>query len=69
MRPVLLNYYCVAAAVLVGAVAGGLAVRWLRAGGGVGGWRVVGRAAGVGFVGTVVLAAGGCSSPGWTGSR
>ena len=61
MRPVLLNYYCVAAAVLVGAVAGGLAVRWLRAGGGdgVGGWRVVGRAAGVGFVGTVVLAAGG----------
>ena len=57
----LLNYYCVAAAVLVGAVAGGLAVRWLRAGGGdgVGGWRVVGRAAGVGFVGTVVLAAGG----------
>ncbi len=60
MRPVLLNYYCIAAAVLVGAVAGGLAVRWLRAAGlGVGGWRVVGRAAGVGFVGTVVLAAGG----------
>lgn len=60
MRPVLLNYYCVAAAVLVGAVAGGLAVRWLRAAGlGVGGWRVVGRAAGVGFVGTAVLAAGG----------
>ncbi|WP_419855289.1 metallophosphoesterase [Candidatus Poriferisodalis sp.] len=59
MRPVLLNYYCVAAAVLVGAVAGGLAVRWLRAGGGVGGWRVVGRAAGVGFVGTAVLGAGG----------
>lgn len=56
----LLNYYCIAAAVLVGAVAGGLAVRWLRAAGlGVGGWRVVGRAAGVGFVGTVVLAAGG----------
>lgn len=60
VRPVLLNYYCVAAAVLVGAVAGGLAVRWLRgAGGGAGGWRVVGRAAGVGFVGTAVLAAGG----------
>lgn len=61
MRPVLLNYYCVAAAVLVGAVAGGLAVRWLRGGGGAGagGWRVVGRAVGVGFVGTVVLAAGG----------
>ena len=59
MRPVLLNYYCVAAAVLVGAVAGGLAVRWLGAGGGAGGWRVVGRAAGVGFVGTAVLAAGG----------
>lgn len=56
----LLNYYCVAAAVLVGAVAGGLAVRWLRVAGlGVGGWRVLGRAAGVGFVGTVVLAAGG----------
>ncbi len=57
----LLNYYCVAAAVLVGAVAGVLAVRWLRVGVGadVGGWRVVGRAAGVGFVGTVVLAAGG----------
>lgn len=59
MRPVLLNYYCVAAAVLVGAVAGVLAVRWLRAGLGVGGWRVLGRTAGVGFVGTVVLAAGG----------
>lgn len=60
MRPVLLNYYCVAAAVLVGAVAGVLAVRWLRAAGlGVGGWRVLGRTAGVGFVGTVVLAAGG----------
>ena len=67
----LLNYYCVTAAVLVGAVAGGLAVRWLRGGAGVGGsavrwlrvdsggWRVVGRAAGVGFVGTAVLAAGG----------
>lgn len=56
----LLNYYCVAAAVLVGAVAGVLAVRWLRAAGlGVGGWRVMGRTAGVGFVGTVVLAAGG----------
>ncbi len=53
----LLNYYCVAAAVLVGAVAGGLAVRWLRVD--VGGWRVLGRTAGVGFVGTVVLAAGG----------
>ncbi len=60
VRSVLLNYYCVAAAVLVGAVAGVLAVRWLRgAGVGVGGWRVAGRAAGVGFVGTVVLAAGG----------
>ena len=60
MRPVLLNYYCVAAAVLVGAVAGVLAVRSLRAAGlGVGGWRVLGRAAGVGFVGTAVLAAGG----------
>ena len=60
MWPVLLNYYCVTAAVLVGAVAGGLAVRWLRVAGlGVGGWRVLGRAAGVGFVGTVVLAAGG----------
>ncbi len=62
MWPVLLNYYCVAAAVLVGAVAGVLAVRWLRGAGGgvgVGGWRVVGRAAGVGFVGTAVLAAGG----------
>ena len=59
VRPVLLNYYCVVAAVLVGAVAGVLAVRWLRAGLGVGGWRVLGRTAGVGFVGTVVLAAGG----------
>ncbi len=29
MRPVLLNDCCVAAAVLAGAVAGGLAVRWL----------------------------------------
>ncbi|MCY3947955.1 MAG: hypothetical protein OXF61_02000 [Acidimicrobiaceae bacterium] len=52
----ILNYYCIAAAVLVGAVSGLGAVRWLRAG--VGGGRVVGRAAGVGFVGTVVLGAG-----------
>ncbi|MDE0320343.1 MAG: metallophosphoesterase [Acidimicrobiaceae bacterium] len=52
----ILNYYCIAAAVLVGAVSGLGAVRWLRAG--VGGGRVVGRAAGVGFAGTVVLGAG-----------
>ncbi|MDE0678554.1 MAG: metallophosphoesterase [Acidimicrobiaceae bacterium] len=52
----ILNYYCIAAAVLVGAVSGLCAVRWLRAG--VGGGRVVGRAAGVGFAGTVVLGAG-----------
>lgn len=56
VRPVLLNYYCVAAAVLVGAVSGVLTVRWLRAG--LGSLRVVGRAAGVGFVGTAVSAAG-----------
>jgi len=53
---VILNYYCIAAAVLVGGVAGLCAVRWLRAG--LGGARVVGRAAGVGFAGTVVLGAG-----------
>ncbi|MCY3644468.1 MAG: hypothetical protein OXG41_12870 [Acidimicrobiaceae bacterium] len=52
----ILNYYCIAAAVLAGGVAGLGAVRWLRAG--VGGARVVGRAAGVGFAGTVVLGAG-----------
>ena len=52
----ILNYYCIAAAVLVGGVAGLGAVRWLRAG--LGGARVVGRAAGVGFAGTVVLGAG-----------
>ena len=52
----ILNYYCIAAAVLVGGVAGLCAVRWLRAG--LGGARVVGRAAGVGFAGTVVLGAG-----------
>jgi len=53
---VILNYYCIAAAVLVGAVSGLCAVRWLRAG--VGGWPVVGRAAAMGFAGTVVLGAG-----------
>jgi len=53
---VILNYYCIAAAVLVGGVAGLCAVRWLRAG--LGGARVVGRAAGMGFAGTVVLGAG-----------
>lgn len=52
----ILNYYCIAAAVLVGSVSGLGAVRWLRAG--LGGARVVGRAAGVGFVGTVVLGVG-----------
>lgn len=52
----ILNYYCIAAAVLVGGVAGLCAVRWLRAG--LGGARVVGRAAGVGFAGMVVLGAG-----------
>lgn len=52
----ILNYYCIAAAVLVGGVSGLGAVRWLRAG--LGGWPVVGRAAGVGFAGTVVLGAG-----------
>lgn len=52
----ILNYYCIAAAVLVGAVAGLSAVRWLRAG--LGGARVVGRAAGVGIAGTVVLGVG-----------
>ena len=52
----ILNYYCIAAAVLVGGVSGLGAVRWLRAG--LEGGRAVGRAAGVGFVGTVVLGAG-----------
>ena len=52
----ILNYYCIAAAVLVGGVSGLGAVLWLRAG--LRGARVVGRAAGVGFVGTVVLGAG-----------
>lgn len=53
----ILNYYCIAAAVLVGGVSGLGAVRWLRAG--LGGARVVGRAAGVGLTGTVVLGIGG----------
>ena len=52
----ILNYYCIAAAVLVGGVAGLRAVRWLRAG--LGGWPVIGRAAAMGFAGTVVLGAG-----------
>lgn len=52
----ILNYYCIAAAVLVGSVSGLGAVRWLRAG--LRGARVVGRAVGVGFVGTVVLGVG-----------
>ena len=53
----ILNYYCIAAAVLVGGVSGLGAVRWLRAG--LGGGRVVGRTAGVGFAGTAVLGVGG----------
>ena len=52
----LLNYYCVAVAVLVGAVSGIVSVRWLRAG--LRSGRVVGRAAGVGFVGTVLSSVG-----------
>ncbi|WP_420622595.1 metallophosphoesterase [Candidatus Poriferisodalis sp.] len=56
MQPVLLNYYCVAVAVLVGAVSGIVSVRWLR--GGLRSGRVLWRAAGVGFVGTVVFGVG-----------
>ncbi len=56
MQPVLLNYYCVAAGVLVGAVSGIFSVRWLRAC--LRSGRVVGRAAGVGLVGTVLLSVG-----------
>ncbi|WP_420625013.1 metallophosphoesterase [Candidatus Poriferisodalis sp.] len=56
MQPVLLNYYCVAVAVLVGAVSGIASVRWLR--GGLRSGRVLWRAAGVGFVGTVVFGVG-----------
>ncbi|WP_423916822.1 metallophosphoesterase [Candidatus Poriferisodalis sp.] len=52
----LLNYYCVAAGVLVGAVSGIFSVRWLRAC--LRSGRVVGRAAGVGLVGTVLLSVG-----------
>ena len=56
MQPVILNYYCVAAAVLVGAVSGIASVRWMR--GGLSSGQVLGRAAGVGFVGTVVFGVG-----------
>ena len=52
----ILNYYCIAAAVLVGGVSGLHAARWLRAG--LGGGPVIGRAAGMGFAGTVVLGVG-----------
>ena len=52
----ILNYYCIAAAVLVGGVSGLRAVQWLRAG--LGGGPVIGRAAGMGFAGTVVLGVG-----------
>ncbi|MCY4518156.1 MAG: metallophosphoesterase [Acidimicrobiaceae bacterium] len=61
----LLNYYCVAAAVVVGAVSGILAVRWLR--GGLSSGRVLGRGAVVGFVGTVVLGVGGLAITGVDG--
>ena len=56
MQPVILNYYCVAAAVLVGAVSGIASVRWMR--GGLSSGQVLGRAAGVGFVGTVMFGVG-----------
>ena len=56
MQPVLLNYYCVAVAVAVGAASGIFSVRWLRAG--IRSGRVVGRAAGVGLVGTLLLSVG-----------
>ena len=65
MQPVLLNYYCVAAAVLVGAVSGIASVRWMR--GGLSSGRVLGRAAGVGFVGTVVFGVGGLAITGVDG--
>ncbi|WP_420440891.1 metallophosphoesterase [Candidatus Poriferisodalis sp.] len=61
----LLNYYCVAVAVLVGAVSGFLAVRWLR--GGLGGGRMLARAAGVGFGGTVLFGVGGLAITGVDG--
>ena len=61
----ILNYYSVAAAVLVGAVSGFLTVRWLR--GGLGGGPVLGRAAGVGFAGTVVFGVGGLAITGVDG--
>ena len=61
----LLNNYCVAVAVVVGAVSGILGVRWLR--GGLGGGRVLGRAAGVGFGGTVVFGVGGLAITGVDG--
>ncbi len=61
----ILNYYSVAAAVLVGAVSGFLTVRWLR--GGLSGGPVLGRAAGVGFAGTVVFGVGGLAITGADG--
>ncbi len=61
----ILNYYCVAVAVLVGAVSGFLAVRWLRDG--LRSGRVLGRAAGVGFVGTMVFGVGGLAITGVDG--
>ena len=61
----ILNYYSVAAAVLVGAVSGFLAVRWLR--GDLRSEPVLGRAAGVGFAGTVAFGVGGLAITGADG--
>ncbi len=61
----ILNYYCAGVALVVGAVSGFLAVRWLRDG--LRSGRVLGRAAGVGFVGTVVFGVGGLAITGVDG--
>ena len=57
VRLVLLNYYAIAAAVVVGAVSGAASVAWIR--GGVHDGPVAVRAAAIGIGGTLVLSAGG----------
>ena len=52
----LLNYYSIVAAVVVGIASGILAVKWVRTG--LGSGQVVARAVTVGFVGTLILSCG-----------
>ncbi|MYJ34742.1 MAG: hypothetical protein F4071_02210 [Acidimicrobiaceae bacterium] len=55
--PVLLNYYAIGAAVIVGAASGAACVRWIRSG--VGSGSAVFRAAAAGIAGSLLFSAGG----------